>query len=146
MASNQTPVYGLNQWSLEDSVIMAEFNADNAKIEQALLDLKAGLPKFQAGSITVTEQYKENAPLSYTFDFPPKAILLVQGDSETTTLSLAPTIMLRDVTKMRCCYDPHNYTNYNTAWMYITWEGNTVSWYIHSHYFHPATYHFLAIG
>ena len=41
MATNQTEHYKLNQWELNDCVVMEEFNADNVKIEQALLDLKA---------------------------------------------------------------------------------------------------------
>jgi len=36
MAANQTQNYGLNQWELSDSVVMAEFNADNQKVDAAL--------------------------------------------------------------------------------------------------------------
>lgn len=39
MAANQTQNYGLNQWKLSDSVIMAEFNADNQKVDEALAAL-----------------------------------------------------------------------------------------------------------
>lgn len=36
MATNQTKNYSLNQWALSDSVIMADFNADNEKVDEAL--------------------------------------------------------------------------------------------------------------
>lgn len=36
MPSNQTEHYGLNQWSLTDGVLMADFNRDNQLIDSAL--------------------------------------------------------------------------------------------------------------
>ena len=50
MASNQTPVFGLNQWSLDDGIIMAEFNADNQKTEQALVEANAAIAALQQES------------------------------------------------------------------------------------------------
>ena len=37
MATNQTTNYQLNQWEPTDQVLRTDFNADNAKIEQAIL-------------------------------------------------------------------------------------------------------------
>ena len=34
---NQTPNYALNQWEADDEVLRADFNADNQKIEAAIL-------------------------------------------------------------------------------------------------------------
>jgi len=39
MATNQTENYSLNQWELSDSVVMADFNADNQKVDAALAEL-----------------------------------------------------------------------------------------------------------
>ena len=39
MATNQTQHYSLNQWELSDSVVMADFNADNQKVDAALAAL-----------------------------------------------------------------------------------------------------------
>jgi len=36
MASNHTTNYQLNQWAKPDRVMMDDFNADNAKIDEAL--------------------------------------------------------------------------------------------------------------
>ena len=40
MAANQTEHYGLNQWELSDSVVMADFNADNQKVDTALNSIR----------------------------------------------------------------------------------------------------------
>ena len=50
MASGQASNYGLNQWVAEDKVIRMEFNADNAKIGEAL----STMPKFITGSYVGT--------------------------------------------------------------------------------------------
>lgn len=39
MASGQTENYGLNQWASEDAVLREEFNRDNAKINDALMNM-----------------------------------------------------------------------------------------------------------
>ena len=39
MPTNQTENYSLNQWELSDSVVMADFNADNQKVDAALAAL-----------------------------------------------------------------------------------------------------------
>ena len=41
MATNYTTNYQLNQWEPTDPVIRTDFNADNAKIEAALLAIKS---------------------------------------------------------------------------------------------------------
>lgn len=39
MASNQTANYGLNQWAGSDRFLREEFNADNAKVDEALYEM-----------------------------------------------------------------------------------------------------------
>ena len=41
MATNQTTNCQLNQWELADQVLRTDFNADNAKLDAALLALDA---------------------------------------------------------------------------------------------------------
>ena len=41
MASGQTQYYELNQWEGRDQVLRTEFNADNARIDRALHELRA---------------------------------------------------------------------------------------------------------
>lgn len=148
MASNQTPVYGLNQWSLEDSVIMEEFNTDNRNIEQALLDLKAALPKFQTGSYVGTGSYGAENPNSLTFDFEPKLVILVQENEQSA--NMAPTVCIRGVTQMVAAGDPGNSPYFEPQLFNMAWDGNTFSWYAANaeHQFNTKTanYHYMAIG
>lgn len=43
MSTNHTPNYGLSQWEKTDKVLMEDFNADNAKLDDALTALSAAL-------------------------------------------------------------------------------------------------------
>jgi len=152
MSSNQTPVYGLNQWSLEDQVIMNEFNADNAKIEQALLDLKAAMPKIATGSYVGTGTGGPDHPNTLEFDFTPQLIIIIVEDEKPTTLT--PWTFVRPW-KYCTAYRDGNASS-NTSYNYVTWLDNGISWYSQYNNGNPApngqlntegqTYHYLAIG
>ena len=143
MASNQTPTYGLNQWSLEDQVIMAEFNADNAKIEQALLDLKASFPKFETGTFSITETHDQTNPHSITFGFEPQLVILLQSDLQAS--NFGPTILVRGMPTMVGIYNYKNYNTYEPKPFYLTWEGNTLTW-CSAYPIPQATFYYMAIG
>ena len=49
----QTDNYKLNQWDLSDRILMDDFNADNAKLEDAL-SMKLGLVEIMDKTVTVT--------------------------------------------------------------------------------------------
>lgn len=154
MSSNQTPAYGLNQWSLEDQVIMSEFNADNAKIEQALLELKTALPQLTTGSYIGTGTCGESSPNTLTFDFVPKLVIVtatergMSGSANNTPLLVC--IHGSSVTM----FPTGNTTggNYYALKMHLTWSGNTLSWYTDSTNVDQqlnregALYHYFAIG
>lgn len=159
MATNQTPVYGLNQWELSDSVIMADFNADNAKIEQALLDLKASLPKFQSGSYVGTGACGSANPITLNFDFEPQLLIIVpqpvgsnQQQFLTKAESVCTLVAIRGTTTAPVSYDSNQYGgNFEPSIVNLTWEGGTVSLYHNFHSFlqynsSELTYHYLAIG
>ena len=56
MATNQTTNYQLNQWEPADQVLRTDFNADNAKLDAALLALDASkLGNFQTIRSTILE-------------------------------------------------------------------------------------------
>ena len=149
MASNYTPEFGLNQWSLEDSVIMEEFNTDNRKIEQALLDLKASLPKFQAGSYVGNGKYGAETPTTLTFDFEPQLVVLVQ-ENQHANLNLAPTVCIRGVPQMVVAFDPGSFTEFRPVKLNMIWDGTTFSCYAgqaaSQFNTQDITYHFWAIG
>lgn len=49
-STNKTANYGLNQWVGTDPVLMADMNADNARIDAAIKALSDGMMKFAVGS------------------------------------------------------------------------------------------------
>ena len=148
MATNQTEHYQLNQWELSDSVVMADFNADNAKIEQALLDLKASLPKFQSGSYVGTGAYGSTNPTTLTFDFDPQVVFLAQ-EVECVN-GMAPTPCLRGLSSMVVAHNPQGQHEYHPERLYMSWDGPTFSCYAGNAglQYNQAgqTYHYLAIG
>ena len=48
MATDQTANYQLNQWLSTDPVVREDFNADNAKIEAALSELRKDIAELEA--------------------------------------------------------------------------------------------------
>lgn len=159
MATNQTEHYKLNQWELTDSVVMAEFNADNAKLEQALLDLKASLPKFQSGSYVGTGAYGADNPTTLTFDFEPQVLIIVpqpvgtnNQQSITKAESVCTLVAIRGAAAAPVSYDCNQYGgNFEPAIVNLAWDGDTVSLY-HNYYgflqynASDLTYRYLAIG
>ena len=131
MASNHTPTYGLNQWSLEDSFIMEEFNTDNRNIEQALLELKAALPKFQSGSYVGTGTSGEDNPNTLEFDFQPNIIIIVSNSEgaapNSTSGGIAPWFFVRPWNRTNRLFIG-NSSRYS-CYTYVTWLDNGVSWY-----------------
>ena len=51
----KTTNYQLNQWAKSDRVLMEDFNADNAKIDAALSEVKSAIPLRKLASLTLTE-------------------------------------------------------------------------------------------
>ena len=149
MASNHTPTYGLNQWSLEDSFIMEEFNTDNRNIEQALLDLQASMPKIATGSYVGTGTYGADNPNTLTFDFKPKFIIITI-DAEKPSAS-NPCFFVYP-----WMYSTRYQTSSNTYYTYVTWLDKGISWYAQYDNGNSApssqlnregvTYHYFAIG
>jgi len=74
MASNQTANFGLNQWEATDKVLREEFNADNAKIEAAIL-------AAQKSPCCVTGSYEGGVEGGVTVElgFKPSFLFVLQG-------------------------------------------------------------------
>lgn len=151
MASNHTEHVGLSQWSLSDSVVMADFNEDNRKIDAALA---AGM-KVKNGSYVGTGLSGAEHPNVLEFDFKPVFLAIVEKDEVPGSALCAPWLFIR----------PWAYTNkfsrgntiYNTYFTHVTWLDNGVAWYAQyqSGNAVPAggqlnesgvTYHYVAIG
>ena len=78
MATNHTEHYELSQWVRTDSVLMSDFNEDNAKIDAALHDVLDTIPKVVAGSYTGTG---EGGVVHYSLGFKPKLLFLITDNA-----------------------------------------------------------------
>lgn len=75
MASGQTQYYELNQWEGRDQVLRTEFNADNARIDRALHELRARNCQLYMLTYTGTG----SGGRSFTFPHRPAAVLIMGG-------------------------------------------------------------------
>jgi len=141
MASKHTEHYGLNQWELSDSVVMADFNEDNRKIDAAL----AAGTKIQTGTYTGTGEFGPEHPTSLTFDFEPRLLIVRPYDLNMWELS-AGNLLLWVSGVGEDTIDNRDTTRH------FTLNGNTLSWYVDGVYASSAwqmsagTYYYVAIG
>ena len=80
-STNKTANLELNQWVGTDPVLMADFNADNAKIDAAMAALQSGALKAASGSYTGDGTSGQAHPNTLTFDFSPKLVLVWSDES-----------------------------------------------------------------
>ena len=129
MPSNQTTNYQLSQWAKSDQVKMEDFNADNAKLDGALGDHEERVAALEAlaphwGNCQVYTA-------SYTGDG-------IYGEGHPNTLTFPKKPVLATIYTQNGRAEFHIFPNdinysYSTPSrdykIYITWNGNTVSWY-----------------
>ena len=106
MASQQTPNYNLNQWIKTDRIMMEDFNADNAKIDAALL-------KRNCRFYTAT--YQGDGRDSRTHTFPAKPVFIFIYSS------INFFFMMRNA-ELGINYHAGRVGTYDT-----TWTGNSVT-------------------
>lgn len=112
----QTEQYGLNQWELTDRVLMADFNADNAKIEAALVAL-GGRIGFQKSPLSMIIPYSLsmlgmcNEHLRWERFSVVHYIINVVVDADNPTVLLAaghPATACKELASMEGNLDPEN--------------------------------------
>ena len=156
MASKQTEHYGLSQWEATDTVVRADFNADNETIDAALNALSAAVAagvKIQSGTYAGSGGYGSGKPCKLTFDFVPKLVFILGFDHNNTSsqrpgvavlvngLNQAPVLMSNTSTSGGNAY---------SATLVVSFSGQTVSYY--SEYVYGQmngsgnTYHYIAFG
>ena len=86
-STNKTAHYQLNQWIGTDPVLMADFNADNAKIDAALA---AGL-RLASGTYTGSGSYGSSNKNSLHFDFVPKLLLIFKSEISASSSRFSGT-------------------------------------------------------
>lgn len=90
---NKTPNYQLNQWDKSDRIQMEDFNADNAKIEAALQQLRDASPVEWLLDVTTTaaasNQYNlDVSGIDFTQYREVRLYVEVNPDSTATSLSV----------------------------------------------------------
>ena len=78
MASNYTENYQLPLWAADDAFLRTEFNDAHEKIDGALTEITAGVPKIVAGSYVGTGGARE-----ISLGFQPSAVLLFSCQGST---------------------------------------------------------------
>ena len=85
MASNYTTNYELPIWAADDAFLRTEFNDTNQKVEDALTEIAAGVPKIIHGSYTgngMTSQV-----ISLPLGAPQALIVSLNGQLGTTNIT-----------------------------------------------------------
>ena len=82
MASNHTANYNLSQWEENDEVLRADFNADNAKLDAALLALEGAYTPNSKPFVIGSYIGNGAAYQDITLGFQPSAVLIVKGGGD----------------------------------------------------------------
>lgn len=96
------------------SEVVADFNADNQKIDAAIKAVAEGGAKLAIGSYTGDGKYGQSNPITLTFDFSPKVVLIRSSKSH-------PSVFLIRGTEIGWLD--------TSAYFEVTWGEKTLSWY-----------------
>ena len=140
MSTNHTPNFNLCQWEATDKVLRADFNEDNQKIDAALAEILARVPRFATGTYVGTDEHGANHPNTLTFDFKPYVVICYDRSNYR-----CPALFIRGESRFLMEYGS------GYAAQQLTWGENSVSWYcsedenrqLNSRDF---TYRYLAFG
>ena len=146
-STNKTENLQLNQWVKTDPVLMDDFNADNQKLESAISALRSGMVHIATGSYTGNGNHNSGSPVTLTFDFEPKLVVIRTPDPSGQNGNVYGTTLVRGATRQ---YND-TYGMYS-SYINVSWGANSVSWYTTMGYpgdqLNTATtkYYYVAIG
>lgn len=124
MANGKTTNYGLNQWVKSDRVQMAEFNADNARIDAALGE--KGNCRIAFGSYVGTGTYGSSNPVTLDFSgtlgCAPKLVYVTEVCPNTDSPHYL--LMLNGVKYPK----PREDVSSSSYWTTVTWTNTGLSW------------------
>ncbi|WP_186566638.1 hypothetical protein [Lawsonibacter celer] len=113
-----TDNYQLHQWEPGDDFLRTDFNEDLAKIDAELQKTAQSVPRVAVGTYVGDGTYGSAGASNLTFDFKPTLVLLFcPGDSSRQAVCLPGT------------NGNAKAFGANNSQVYVTWSGNTVSWY-----------------
>ena len=103
-----TTNFNLSQWAKSDRIQMADFNADNAKLDAALAARNCAL-------YTTTYVGTGSGPRSFTFPHKPRIVFVMNGD-------LVFMAGLQGVPQLMSAFLG------SVQWHDAAWQGNTFTW------------------
>jgi len=118
-STNHTANLNLNQWVGTDPVLMADFNADNTKLDTAIAALQNGMLHIATGSYTGDGTFGSEHPNTLTFDFAPKLVIVIGGSYAS--------VFIAGSTEGAGWSMRNILGNLNHS---VTWTGNQLRWYI----------------
>lgn len=136
---NKTANFQLTQWEKTDRIMMEDFNRDNAAIDAALKSnadkaaaalaavASCGNCKIATGTYTGNGFYGKDHLTSLTFPFEPKLVIIQNKQRSMANIGatgLDPYGLLIALNPLKQ-FD----TNNGYYHVYLSWKGNTVSWY-----------------
>ncbi len=143
----KTTNYQLNQWAKSDRLMMDDFNADNQKIDAAIKTAAQGNCRVAVGSYVGTGAYGEANPNSITCPFRPLFIILDTQSLRGSSYGQQHTIFYYGMENALGCE--------TSSQLVLSWDGNTVTWYLTGNNSEPAkrqfntsgkTYHYIVVG
>lgn len=119
----ETGNYQLNQWESTDRILREDFNADNAKVDQALGSLAAtvagcGNCNVAYGSYAGAGTGGANNPCTLTFDHKPLMVIVCANVRDNDRIIL-----------MQGCGYYFSDPQYPNSAGSVSWTENSVSWY-----------------
>ena len=139
MASQETPNYRLSRWAGTDRILVEEFNDNWDKIDTAIKGSEdkaaaalaavasCGNCKIATGTYTGNGFYGKDHLTSLTFPFEPKLVIIQNKQRSMANIGatgLDPYGLLIALNPLKQ-FD----TNNGYYHVYLSWKGNTVSWY-----------------
>lgn len=129
----QTGNYQLNLWEGEDRILREDFNADNVKTENALVDHEAAQSELQAalancgnckivyGSYTGTGESGSDHPNQLTFSFKPLMVFVISPSTDYAGTDYC----LRMTRPMAFAMLASGGANYENT---VVWNAKSVQW------------------
>ena len=141
MSTNKTTNFGLSQWQSTDPIRVADFNADNQKLDAAL----AARAQLATGSYTGTGKFGSANPNTLTFPFEPKFVFVTSQNGSIYAKFMA----IKDMPEVQT-YSSFIGSDYIDH-VSLAWSTNKLQWYAEkSAYFQlndsGETYFYIAIG
>ena len=126
----ETGNYQLKQWEKTDRIQMEDFNADNAKTDQALAELaaqaaqiaKCGNCKIVYGTYKGSGTYGSSNPNTLIFDHKPMLVAIMPSSSGGSMYGIGFLAVKGSPLVYTCMY-------YSQSSCTVTWTGNNIKWY-----------------